>query len=241
MSVLEQVVGPAGVRAAKTALHRMVTRGGWIPDILPQGRLISGVCSRDPSNTVDITRLQPGLLMGKIGTVVNSLGTAGYYAPSIFGVTSGVKAAGDTTLTVSTAVATEIVRRCGASGTFLLTGPAVAGHAVQQETVTYSVAVLATGVFTVTAIVNNYVAGSFVQPTDGTADPLTFIPSGWPIPVSDDTNTIQDVDFAEIPIGCIVDETQLLPGWPTDAALQAWIASRLDRNGGGKFTFNFTY
>ena len=52
----------------------------------------------DPSNTVDITRLQPGLLMGKIGTVVNSLGTAGYYAPSIFGVTSGVKAAGDTTL-----------------------------------------------------------------------------------------------------------------------------------------------
>ena len=31
MSLMQQVVGQPGMRAAKTVLHRVITRGGWIP------------------------------------------------------------------------------------------------------------------------------------------------------------------------------------------------------------------
>lgn len=234
------VVGLAGVRAAKTALHRVVTRGGMIPDILPEGRIIAGACSRDPSNsTADVTRLQAGLLMGKISTVVNSLGTVGYYAPSILGVTTNAEAPGSTSIQASAAVVTELVRRCGSSGTFLLRGPGVAGGAIQTETVTYSAA--STTNITCTAIVNGYIAGSFIHSLDGTDDPLTFIPNGWPVQVVDTDGSNLDVEFGEVPIACTVDGAQLLPVWPTDASLIAWIISRLDRPGGGKMTFSQTY
>lgn len=236
MSVLSQVAGLAGMRAGKTVLHRVVTRGGTIPDILPEGRIIAGACSRDPSNTVDVTRLQAGLLMGKITTVVNSLGTTTYYAPSVYGVTTNAEAAGSTSIQATAAVVAEIVRRRGATGTFKIMGPGSAGGTLQTETVTYSAG--ATTNLTVTAIVNNYIAGSFLLPTDGSEDPLTFIPNGWPIQSVDYDGANLDVEFGEVPIGCTIDGTQLLPVWPTDASLQQWIISRLDRQGGGKYVFS---
>ena len=241
MSVLGQVIGSPGMRAALTVLSRMVTRGGRIPDILPVGRLISGAASRDPSNTAFTDRLRAGLLMGKIASVVNSLGTVGYYAPSLIDVTAGVLAAGATSITISVAGATELSRRCGASGTFTLTGPAVAGGTVVSETVTYSSLVASTGVITCTAIVNAYVAGAFVQPTDGSQDPITFIPNGWPIKVTDENSANADVEFAELPVACQVDGTQLLPVWPSDAGLQRWIINRLNSPGRGMLLFDQSY
>jgi hypothetical protein len=236
MSSLSQVQGLPGMKAAKTVLHRNVTRGGWVPDVLPQGRVIAGACTRDPGNTPDVTRLRAGLLMGKIASVVNSLGTVGYYAPSILGVTTNAEAVGSTAIEASAAVVTELVRRCGASGTFKLTGPAVAGGVVVTETVTYSAA--SGTAITVTAIANNYVAGSFLQPTDGSEDALTFLPNGYPVMATDFDGTNLDQEFGEVPINAIVDSAQLLPAWPSDTSLQAWIVSRLDRAGGGKFTFS---
>ena len=83
MSVLGQVIGQPGMRAALTVLSRMVTRGKRIPDILPVGRLISGAALAGLRATpLSPTGSAPGLLMGKIASVVNSLGTVGYYAPS---------------------------------------------------------------------------------------------------------------------------------------------------------------
>lgn len=239
MSVLAQVPGLAGMRAAKTVLHRMITRGGWIPDILPQGRVIAGACSRDPGNTTDVTRLRAGLLMGKITTVVNSLGTVGYYAPSVLGVTTNAEAVGSTSIQASAAVVTELVRRAGSTGTFTLIGPGSAGGVVVSETVTYSAA--SSTNITVTAISNPFIAGSFISPTDGSQDPLTFLPSGTPIQATDFNGDSLDVQFAELPIGCVVDSAMLLPAWPSDASLQEWIASRLTRASGGKFTFSHTY
>lgn len=239
MSVLSQVAGLPGMRAAKTVTSRMVTRGGWIPDILPLGKVLSGGCTRDPSNTPDVGRIRAGVLLGKITSVVNSLGTIGQYAPSIFGVTTNAEAVGSTSIQVSAAVGVEIARRCGATGTFTLTGPAVAGGPIISEVVTYSAI---SGVnITVTAIANNFIAGSFVQPTDGSEDPLTFVPNGTPIMSTDFDGTSVDQEFGEVPIGCIIDSSMLLPAWPSDAALQAWIVSRLNRAGGGKFTFSHIY
>lgn len=239
MSILAQVVGMPGMRTAVEAAHRLVTRGGWNPDILPMGRIIAGACSRDPGNDTYVSRLRAGILMGKISSVVNSLGTVGYYAPSILGVTTNAEAVGSTSIQAAAAVVTELVRRCGATGTFKLTGPGEAGGAVITETVTYSAG--STTNITVTAIVNNFIAGSFIQPTDGSDDPLTFIPNGWPIPVADPEGASVDVEFGVIPIDCVIDSAQLLPAWPSDASLKHWIVSRLSRQGGGRFTFNHLY
>lgn len=361
MSVLSQVPGLPGMRAAKTVLSRMVTRGGWIPSVLPQGRVIAGACSRDTGNS-PTTRLQAGLLMGKISTVINSLGTVGYYAPSVIGVTGGALAGTATSLTLSAAVGAEVLRRCGATGSITLTGPPTASGTVRQLTVAYSafsgttLTITAPGVNEVQTVTfaiastggnvalelwdprtNNYVqvapaawsatdatylsniqaqldlafgaanivvvsaksatdtdsalvftysgtgvaglpivdangtaklpivttlptsstsyatqrttagvdgrfvSGSLVGSTDGTQNPLTFIPNGTPLLVADyDGNNI-DVEFAEIPVDCIVDETMLLPAWPSDTSLQAWIKGQLSTTAGGKFIFSGTF
>ena len=239
MSVLSQVQGLPGMRAAKTASHRHITRGGWIPDILPSGRVIAGACSRDPGNTGDIGRLRAGMLMGKITTVVNSLGTVDYYAPSVYGVTTNAEAVGSTSIQAAAGVITELVRRRGASGTFNLIGPGSAGGIIVTELVTYSAA---SGTdITVTAIANNFVAGSFICPTDGSEDPLTFLPNGTPIMATDFDGTSIDQEFGQVPIDCIVDSAQILPAWPSDTSLRAWIVSRLNREGGGSFKFNHIF
>lgn len=239
MSVLSQVVGAPGMRAAKTAVHRAITYGGWIPDILPLGRTISGAVSRDPGNTPDLTRLRAGLLMGKITTQVNGLGTVGYYGPSVYGPTTGALAAGATTVTADAAVVTELLRRRGATGTFNLVGPGSAGGPVVTELVTYS-AGSSTNI-TVTAIANNFITGALIMPTDGTQDILAFLPSGTPLMATDFDGNNADVPWPDVPVQAIVKSTQLLPVWPTDASLQEWIVSRLNRAAGGKFIFDHTY
>ncbi len=123
--------GAPGITAAITAnfkalfTHRSET-------FIAQGRYIDGTKSRDPSNTVDVGVLQPGLVMGKITS-------GGLYAPSFFGVTNGAYN-GSTSVTLgSAAVGTEIVRRVGATGTVKLIGPPTAAGTVRTLTATYSV------------------------------------------------------------------------------------------------------
>jgi len=241
MSFAPYVPGLPGVRAAKTATQKVVFLGGYIPEILPGGKLVAGDASRDPTNTTTILNLQAGLIMGKISTVVNSLGTVGYYAPSIIDVTAGATAVGATSITISVAGATELQRRCGNSGTFKLTGPSVAGGTTFTETVTYSAIVPSTGVITCTATIGGYVAGSFIQPTDGSEEPLTFIPDGWGIPISDQTGTVLTaIQFPELPIAGTIKSTQLI-NWPTEVSLQDWLVSRLNGASGGRFVFDSRY
>ena len=232
--------GPPGIEAARTATHRLVflTRS---ERFLPQGRKIAGACSRDPGQaTADIGVLRNGLIMGRISTVVNSLGAVDSYAPSIFGVTTNAEAAGSTAIEASAAVVTEVVRRCGATGTFKLTGPPIASGVVTTETVTYS-ATSATS-FTVTAILNAYIAGSFIQPTDGSETPVTFLPDwDYGLRVLDqDGTSITAVDYPKMPVEGIVDSSQLI-NWPTDTSLQDWIVTRLNDNAGGQYVFDHRY
>ncbi len=232
MGIAPYITGLPGIRSSKTANHKTVFRGSYIPDILPQGRVIDGLLSRDPTNTTTITNLQPGLLLGKVTAT-------GYYAPSIIGPTTGAAAVGATTLTVGAATVTELVRRFGASGTFTLLGPPAASGVVQSETVTYSAASGTT--VTCTATVNPYISGAFILPADGSQEPLTFIPDGYGIPVADqDGSIVSTVQFAEMPIsGCI--QVAQLVNWPTDTSLQAWIFARLNGVAGGHFTSDGRY
>ncbi len=238
MSVLSQVQGLPGMRAAKTVLHRIITRGGMIPDILPAGKVMAGACTRDTGNS-PTSRLRAGLIMGKISTVVNSLGAVGQYANSIMGVTTNAEATGSTSIQAAAAVVTELVRRIGSSGTFYLIGPSTAGGVINKELVTYSAA--STTNITCTAITNAFIAGSLICPADGSEEPLTFLPNGYPMQATDTDGTDVAQEFPELPIECIVDSSELLPVWPSDTSIQAWIVSRLNQPGGGKFTFDHLY
>lgn len=240
MSLPGFVGGMPRMADAVTATHRIVFRDGVMTGDLSGGKIISGACSRDPGNTGDINVLRPGLLMGKIVTQVNSLGTVGHYAPSVLGVTTNAEAVGATSIEAAAGVITELVRRCGASGTFKLVGAGIAGGPVQVETVTYSAASGTT--ITATAIANNFLAGSFICPTDGSEDPLTLIPDGYGVNVFDvDGSTAIVTPFAQLPVAGVIIAANVLPAWPSEASMKAWIASRLDRAGGGKFVFDHTY
>lgn len=91
---------------------------------------ISGASSRDPGSS-SVSLLRAGLLLGKITATKK-------FAPSIIGLT-GAAYTGSTQINcLTTAQATELARRQGASGTFKLTGPPAAGGVVRTATVTYS-------------------------------------------------------------------------------------------------------
>lgn len=227
------IPGLPGVRAARVSTPRNVFRQASL-DFLGGGRAIDGANSRDPGNGTDTNVLRAGLLMGKITS-------SGLYAPALLDVLGVAAAAGATSLTISAAGAAELIRRVGTTGTFKLTGPAVAGGPIQQETVTYSVVVASTGVITCTAIVNGYIIGSFVQPTDGSQTITSFMPDGFGTLVTDVDNNNITVQYPLLPISGVIQSTQLLPVWPSDSALQQRIVSQLNGAGGGQYVFDHIY
>ena len=337
-------IGLPGPGTVVAAAHKHIFKGLWSQD-LPGGKLIDGTVARDSTNTGYQNTLQPGLVMGKITTVVNSLGTVGYYANSIYGLTGGALTSAGTSLTLpSAAVGTEIVRRRGTTGTFKLTGPPTAAGTVRTLTATYSAisgttatitalgvnevqtfnftnspsgtfrlgivdssgvvqytqritysatigtltsnlqtatdAVLATNAIvwsgtlvtavaatfsgtgytalpqtlivvdtdaltagdvdvtrTTTGVDGRFVTSSFIQPTDGTETPLTFIPDGYGIRIADDAANYAVVPFAEMPIAGFVETAQLI-NYPSDTSLKTWLKQQFYTNAYARFTFD---
>lgn len=228
------ITGLPGIRTAKTATHRICFKGGVWEIFLPGGKIINGALSRDPLNTGDIDVLRPGVLMGKITA-------SGKYAPTIIGVTTVAYADNDTTLTVSAATATEIVRRVGATGTIKVTGPPSAAGTVSTATGTYTAINTTTGVITLADMNDDFIAGSFVTDDDGTETPVTIIPDGWGIKVTDsDGTTNLDVPFPEFPTGGHLISSQIV-NWPSDTSLRAHLVTGLTTAGMGKFIFDHLY
>ena len=155
------ITGLPGVGTARTATPREILAGNaQLAQYVPGLKLIDGSKSRDPLNGTDVDVLRAGLLLGKITS-------SGKYAPSILGTLSNAASSSATSLTVSAATATEIVRRIGTSGTFKLSGPPTAAGTMATQTVTFSAVNTTTGVITCSATSAAAIAGSFVQPTDG--------------------------------------------------------------------------
>ena len=152
-----------GIGSTRVAGLRRVLLSEQLKALLPRGVTVDGAKSRDPGNTGDADVLRCGVLMGKITST-------GKYAPAVLGVTAAayVASAAGATITVSPAVAAEIVRRIGAAGTFNLTGPATAGGAVRTLTITYAAVNLTTGAITVTDISEDVTpTAKIVQTTQG--------------------------------------------------------------------------
>lgn len=150
-----------GMGTLKTTAARAVLKGGDAR-YFPGGRIIDASESRDLGNTGNTDVLRAGLLMGKITS-------SGKYAPSIIGTVASAYDGG-TTLTVSAAVAAEIVRRIGTSGTLVVIGPEAAAGTVRSLTLTFSAVDTSTGAVTVTAVSEDTTpAASIAQTTAGVA------------------------------------------------------------------------
>jgi hypothetical protein len=143
---LNPILGRPTVSAKTTASFRMVTIDGNTT-FAPGKGVIDGTRSRDPGNTGFTTTLRSGLLLAKNST------TGKYATWSIGQSTAGLAGAG-TTLNIGAAGATELARRVGSSGTFVLTGNSASGGTVVQRTVTYSAVNTTTGDVTITAMTN---------------------------------------------------------------------------------------
>lgn len=226
------IVGQPGMQAVKTASQRVVFKSKSGEMYLPGGKLIDGSESGDPGNTGDVRQLRAGLLMGKITTT-------GLFAPTIVGVTTGAYTSGGTSITVSAAQAVELDRLVGQSGTaeLVAVGPPTSGGTNATTDITHSAINTTSGVITVTSLGVDKIAGTFICVKDGRQTPVTLIPDGWPIRVTDTDGTSVDVDFPLLPIGGVLDSSELI-NWPSNAVLRAWIVSSLNTSGIGHYTFD---
>lgn len=217
-----------GISAIRVATPRIIFKGGNVEEWLPGGKIIKATKSADPDNTSAIRLLRAGLIMGKITS-------GGLYAPSIMGLSDAAYAAGATSLTVTSQLGVELVRRIGASGTFKIVGPPGASGVVAQETVTYS-AVSSTTV-TVTALANSYVTGSLIMPTDGSENPISFIDADYGILVLDQFGADEDKAWPKVPIMATVITANIV-NYPADTSTQNWLKGMMSGKGRGKFIFD---
>lgn len=232
------VAGLPGVKTTRTATPRRILLSAQGKLVLPQGKIIDSGSSRDTGHTGDLDVLRAGNMMGKRSA-------DNKYENSVLGVLASdydKQGSGDLklTMTVSAAVAVEIVRRLGSDGTFTITGPPSAAGTVATETVTYSAVDTATGAITVTEAGADYIAGSFIGPVSAAQTPLCLIPDEYGIKVTDRDGTDLDVPFATPLIGGVVDSSQIV-FWPTDTSLIAWVISKLNVAGGGQFVFDHLF
>lgn len=125
----QDIYGAApGVGPTLTATHRQILLGN--ERFFPGNHIIQGADARDPLNT-PVTEIRAGLLLGEV-TADNVLGA------SIIGISGEAMDGEETAMTVGAAVATELIRREGASGTYNLTGPPTAAGVVRTILITYS-------------------------------------------------------------------------------------------------------
>lgn len=95
-------------------------------------------------------------------------------------------------------------------------------------------ATTATVVRTTTGVAGAFVAGSWVQPTDGSETPRTVIPDGSGLTMV--TANAADVDFPQIAYHALI-QTSGFAYWPSDTGLRAWIVAAM-QTGGVRFEFD---
>ncbi len=91
-----------------------------------------------------------------------------------------------------------------------------------------------------TAVDGRFVAGSLIQPTDGSETILTLIDDGNLIPVTDSAGSSQDQPFSQIPCAGTIISSQII-NWPADASLRTYVKQALSSLSNGKFIFDDAY
>ena len=219
-----------GIGTTIVAAYKPIWKGRGGVQYLPGGGTIDGGNARDPANTYSgnlpnaqtsyVNVLEPGLLMGKITA-------SGFYGASVLGLTTAALATNGTTLSVSPAVAAELVRRIGSSGTLTLVGPPTAAGTVASQTVTFSAVNTSTGAITITATGTAFVTASLVMPTDGSQTIKTFVDEEDGIRVTDGNGNNLAIQFPRIPIHGGVVYTANIVNYPSDSSLKTWVKAAL--------------
>ena len=215
-----------GQGTEREAINKVVILNEEVPVLMkPRGGAIDGTLARDLTNTGDEDVLLAGCLVGLVSAT-------GKYANSVIGCLESAVAASGTTLVVGTAVAEEIVRRIGTSGTIEIYGPATAGATVGSETLNLTAVDTGAGELTVDATVAAYLEGSFITADDGSGDIKTFVSETYGITVTDEKREDMDAPFELICIGgAYVEVASLTVGQlaydSLDSSLQAFIKQSL--------------
>lgn len=228
----EAIVGQPGVQSAqeRTFTDRKIRKTVDNRAYLIGGKSIDGSLSRDTLNAGDVDILRPGFLMGIVTASKK-------FAASIIGTIINAEIATSVAIEVSVDVAKEIVRRFGATGTFNLTGPPAAAGVVITEIVTYTGVDVVTGIITVNATTAAFIAGSFIQPEDGSEDFSVLIDDNEFMRVTDRDRNDIDVDFPLPLLAGQIDSSQII-FWPSDTSLRTFIVAGLNTAGRGDFLFD---
>ena len=149
MAITPLTLGTPGSAVSDQVTFSTIWLNG-VGDCKPGGGLINVAETRDTGNSSGVGILRTGLLMSYYAAGKD-------YANWILGVTTGALTGAGTSITISAAGAAELVRKGGATGTFVLTGPEAVAGTTRQVTVTYSAVDTTTGVVTITAIGVNQV------------------------------------------------------------------------------------
>lgn len=92
-------------------------------------------------------------------------------------------------------------------------------------------------VHTTTGVDGRFVAGSFIQPVDGSETPKCLINDGSGVRVVDRDLASVDTPYPEMLVGGLINSSAIL-NWPSDTSLQTWLKNSL--NAAGHFTFKDT-
>ncbi len=185
---------------------------------------IDGQLSGNPSNTPYTWVLFAGTPMGRVTAT-------GKFANGVIGQTTTAYAhsgGSNTTLQTDVATAAEIVRRIGVSGTLKVTGPATAGGTVATQSIAYSAVNATTGAIAITAGGADAVAGSFIQPTDGSEAIVTLLCDAWGVRVADQlgASRVDVFDGQLLAAGGTINVTTIV-NYPADASLRAWLKAAI--------------
>jgi len=211
--------GLPGPRSERSAEARNILAVASSAVFLPGGVVLDGSAGRDVLNAGDEDVLRDGLLLGRISD-------SGKYAPSVLGELSEAydkDGENSTVMTVPAATAAEIVRRIGSSGQITVAGPATEGGEVSAEAVTFTAVDVQTGEVTIEAAGHDFIAGSLVQPVDGSETPRCLLyAGGYGVKVTDAEGADIDAPLATPLIGGLIDADRILH-YPADTALRAWL------------------
>lgn len=179
-------------------------------------------------------------------TVIDLNGVAQTTAPITYSGTAATLVSNINTA-LNTVLGSSLVVASGSTVTAIaLTFSGTGYAALPQKLVIVGSNELTAGTVSVTrttpGVNGAFVSGSLIQPTDGSENPLLFVPD-WEYGIwvqSEDGNDVTSLDFPLMPITGVVDSDQLLP-WPADSSLQAWLIDQLSSFAGGKYVFDSTY
>lgn len=226
--------GIPGIRTERTATPVRILKSPNGVMRYPSALVLDGAESRDTGNTGDLDVLRCGTLLGKITS-------SGKFAPTIIGVTGALHDTSAVTVTfgaggvATAAIVTEITRRIGTSGSFVLVGPPTAAGTVAVETVAFS-AIASSTTITITATAADFAAGSLICAADGSYLPLGVLGAEYGQKVTDEDASDIDVPLGDLLIGGLLDSSAI-PFWSSmDASVKAWVVTQL--NTYGRFWFD---